>query len=238
MNRLTVIRMVSFWILGLCASIAHAGVIELEFDGFSQGRTGVYQTLDGKSMNASAGMYDMSVLSSNNVDDWLSEQSEIQAFCVELDQYLTTNTSVEYTVMSGGDFFQDANTLDMIGRLYTGFFQAVLNQTTKKQKRIYSTAFQLALWDLVYDANNPHLLADRYQMRADKNGTVRNKANEFLNGLAGIQNQFSIFVLQSDTSQDLLIVNPIPPELVPEPSTAAAVLLVGLAFIRRRTTLK
>ena len=234
MNRLAVIRSVFVLVIGLIAHTAHAGVINVEFDGFSQGRTTVYQTLDGNNMNALAGMYDMSVISANNVDDWLSEQSEIQAFCVELDQYLTTSGSVEYTVMAGADFFQDAQTLDKIGRLYTGFFQSVLAQTEDKQKRIYSTAFQLALWDLVYDAATPNLLEDRYQMRADKNGTVRAKANEFLNGLANFENQFSLFVLQSDTSQDLLIVNPVPPRLVSEPSTLAAFVLMALVFVRRK----
>lgn len=232
MNRLVVLRTIFLAITCLASTAVNAGIITVKFDGFSHGKTRVYQTLDGTSRNANAGMFDLNVVSANGVANWLAEQRELEAFCVEIDQYLTTRRNVAYKLMTGEAFFNNAKTLDMVGRLYTGFFQSVKAQTTAKNKRIYSTAFQLALWELVYDANTPDLLDDRYEMRANKNGTVRTKANEFLAGLSGVTNQYSIYVLQSDSSQDLLIVNPVPPK-VSEPTTLATLSLALLVLARR-----
>ncbi len=232
MNRLAVLRSSLLALVCLVSTSVQANIITVKFDGFSQGKMRIQQTLDGKSRNAQVGMFDLNLVSSSGVADWLAEQSEIQAFCVELDQFLTTKRNAQYTLMSGSDFFKDSKTVDMVGRLYTGHFQSVKDQTTNKSKRLYSTAFQLALWEVVYDTNSHNLTGERYQMRANRYHDVRAKANEFLASLSGITNQFSVFVLQSDTSQDLLVVSPTPPA-VSEPATIATLSLALLVLARR-----
>ena len=243
MNRLAVLRSAFLAAVCLFSASVQANIITVKFDGFSQGKMRIKQTLDGTARNAQVGMFDLDLVSSSGVADWLAEQSEIQAFCVELDQFLTTRRNAQYTLMSGIDFFSDRVTVDMVGRLYTGHFQSVKDQTTAKSKRIYSTAFQLALWEIVYDTNSHNLTGDRYQMQANRYHDVRAKANEFLASLSGITNQFSVFVLQSDTSQDLLVVSPTPPSVngqrtsetvsVSEPTTLATFTLALLVLARR-----
>jgi hypothetical protein len=134
--------------------------------------------------------------------------------------------------MSGADFFADHTTLDMVGRLYTAYFDTVKSQTTNSDKRTYSAAFQIALWELVYDAAAPNLGVDRFTNRGTRNKTERAIANKFLSSLPSVSNKFQMFVLQSDTSQDLLIVNPVPPE-VSEPATIATLSLALLVLARR-----
>lgn len=202
---------------------ASANLITVEYAGFSQGSLNVNQTLDGISRNAAAGMFDLDVLTSDV--PWITPNTSIQAFCIELDQFIITNSPVEYAVQDGDQFFNNPSQVDFIGRLYTTAFESVINQTTSENQRLFSSAFQLAMWELVYDFDAIDLLNDRFvtDSRSSRDN-VRSIADSWLSGLGGVTNNFSISVLQSDVSQDLIVAreNEIP-------VSAPPILLIALA---------
>ena len=55
-NRLVGLRLLDLIIMGMVSTAAKASLITVKFDGFSQGRTVVHQSLDGKRAYAYAGM--------------------------------------------------------------------------------------------------------------------------------------------------------------------------------------
>ncbi|MBT0586306.1 PEP-CTERM sorting domain-containing protein [Alteromonas oceanisediminis] len=224
---------------------AHAAVITVNYDGFSQGKGRISQSLDGVQRNSLAGMYDLTVKSNDHsfFEHDPNNPSGIDAFCVELDQFLTTKGDVDYNLMTGLDFFHDSHKVDQIGRLYTGFFHTLAQQTTQREQRTYSAAFQVALWDLVYDSSSPDLAEGRYQATSSSPSGVISLASNWLSKLGSITSNFNVFVLQSDTSQDLLLVNPAtnptPNASVPEPATAALfAIALGFAIHLRRKQAK
>ncbi len=211
-----------------------AKVITLEYKGFAQGSVNVNQTLDGNSRNAAAGMFDLNVLTSDV--PWINPNTSVQAFCIELDQFIITDSPIEYTLQSGDQFFNSPAQAEFIGRLYTTALESVISQTTSENQRLFSSAFQLAMWELVYDFDAIDLLDNRFvtDSRSSRNN-IRTIANSWLTGLSGVSNNFSISVLQSDASQDLIVAkeNEIP---VSTPSVAlivlASLLLLGWRFKR------
>lgn len=227
------LQFVVFMLLINVANIANASLITVSFDGFTQGGVNIKQTLDGTKRNAKAGMYSMKVVANDKQVFNFNEDDVIEAFCVQIDQFLTVNGDVEYTVMSGQSYFNNASIVNEIAKLYTGFYNDVISQASTTNKKMYSSAFQVALWEIVYDSNSVDLLSDRYQLSATKREDVRAKATSWLGQLGGITSEFDVFVLQSETSQDLLVVNPRFSTTVSEPGALGLFLLTMGLMLRR-----
>ncbi len=219
-------QILSIFLLAIClTSKLNAAVLTVEYSGFSQGSTNLNQTLDGTSRNAAAGMFDLDIINSDV--PWINQGSSIEAFCVELDQFIITNTSVQYNIQTGMDFFNNSNQVELIGRLYSSAFDSVLSQTDASNQRIYSSAFQIAMWELVYDFDAIDLVDNGYitDTRTSRD-SIRTLADSWLGNLVNVTNNYSFLVLQSDISQDLIVAkeNDIPV------STPSLIGLIALAL--------
>ena len=142
--------------------------------------------------------------------------------------YLKEGQWVSYTLKSAIDYF-DSSALNDIDRLY-GDVESGVNSGAS------SAAFQLALWEIVNEGQSGYSL-DSGDFKSWSFGSVETQAETWLDNLASDVRGFDFYVLDSDYSQDLLVMSPKPSIKVSEPGTLA-LLGVGIAAIglRRRRT--
>ena len=153
--------------------------------------------------------------------------SSFISWCVDILQYTYFGSAVnDYTVINAATMF-DAARANALGQLATQYLGSVTNTTT-------SAAFQLAVWEIVYETgSNPFTLASG-NFKASNNTNAINQANTWLGSLSGTST-YSTNVLQSGTRQDLLTFT-----TVPEPSMLAlfGIGLAGLGFAKRKQAKK
>lgn len=235
-------RMMTGLMLGsaLVASQALAAPVTLDLDytGFADGyKNGTLYDTDasngsslygGSSLGVAAGLFQFNV-SNTQGDSPITWSDTLQAFCIQTDSLLQkTNTS--YSLVTATDYFGDADQVNQVGQLYTGFHDQVTGSTS-------SAAFQLALWELINESEPGFGLTDGDFISSAFDGAAT-LADSWLSSLPGIINQFDLYVLASDVSQDLLVFKPMPPVRVPEPATIAlmalGMLAIGLRMRKRR----
>jgi hypothetical protein len=167
----------------------------------------------------------------------LATNGSFVAWCVDIFQPINFNETVnDYTLVSGVAAL-GAGRSDALGRLATLALGQVNSAAT-------SGAFQLALWELVNElAGNPlSLTANNFRAGSvTPNGSAA-KAQEWLDGLAGVnKSQYAVSVWQSPTRQDLVVFKRIPTR-VPEPGSLALVaiglLLAGYLLQGRRAQVR
>ncbi len=153
--------------------------------------------------------------------------SNFVSWCVDILQNTYFGQSVnDYTLVSAATLF-DAARATALGQLATQYLGSVTNPTT-------SAAFQLAVWEIVYETGtNPFSLAGG-NFRAFNNAGAIAQANTWLGGLSGTST-YSTNVLKSGSRQDLLTFTP-----VPEPSMLAlfGIGLAGLGLAKRKQAKK
>ncbi|MEO8311331.1 MAG: PEP-CTERM sorting domain-containing protein [Caldimonas sp.] len=155
------------------------------------------------------------------------------AWCAELTQSFSFNTSYDYTLVSGESHFGAQKATDL-SRLFTAAQGFVVDKFT-------SAALQAAIWEIIYEQGPSfNLLADM-----DTSGTFTGspddpagldafyKVNGFLLNLGSYEALARIDVLENDAHQDFLVAT------IPEPETWVLFGLglgaVGLLKRRRRS---
>jgi len=244
----------TFVAAALCAAAftANAGPVSVQWLNFAAGSQNVTvgETNAGGNISAAAGAFNV------NIDG-----ESFLTYCVELTQYASTS-ALQYTRMAGSSFFDmnytpvlgvnGAVVVERIGRLFTylGGMQVPKAVGTQYSASEVSAAIQLAVWESVYEGDNPlsvsgaqNDLTNKF-MAVSAPADVISYANLILAGAATAANQYSVSIVWYGTqpgqgAQDYLLLerNPSRSEL-PEPASLGLVALglvaAGLASRRRR----
>lgn len=211
--------MASVWALG-----ATAAPISLTYTGFTNGSQSgsIYGV---RNVGVSAGQFGFNVVDDGGVY-W---DSTVQGFCIDVTTNLVLSGSVQYNLIEADSSSRlNAQQLSLIGSLYDQRAGSLTNATN-------SAAFQLALWEILYDPGTLQLTSNGSFWASAFGGNARSVAQNWLNGLddsGSYVSSYEFWVLESPlnsagrlTTQSLLVARP---TSVPEPGTLA---LLGLGLV-------
>ena len=173
----------------------------------------------------------------------INNSNAVAAFCIEIPQGFSAsnadgspsnNGSTTYTASSLTAVF-DAATEKAISQLYAGYFDTAWNSPTFNGTT-QSTAFQLALWEIIYDGANGSLKTGDFRVfnqNLKDTNTAAGLAKSWLGSLNSAPSfdskyaGYKLLALTNPKSQDQLILVP-PPSAVPAPPGAV---LAGIGFL-------
>lgn len=208
-------------------SSANAAVVNVKFDGFevSPSKTVQIEHIDPSvPTRVNAGMYKLSVAAGSD-PSWLDlADSPIFAFCVELEQYISIGSTTAFELKKASEVL-NADSVDSIAKLLSSL--SSFSFTSDE-----SAIFQASIWELVYDQllpgdldNGNFKLVNGGSASVPDNNVYLDAANSYNGAL-----KYELYVLQSDTKQDLLVWRE-----VSAPSTIALFLVMaGLVLVRAR----
>ncbi|TVQ62058.1 MAG: hypothetical protein EA378_06230 [Phycisphaerales bacterium] len=244
MNRLTVTMLA----VAAASGVAAADTIDLAYLGTGQGRN-VRVTLDGNSQNVHAGQLRHGATNGVGNGVELAGQALV-TYCADINQ-LVSSSSTTYELVSVSLLPSPSSetTPTGMGSIRAAAIQSVYayaNDVLGGQHSdlgtsdAFATAFQLVIWELVYDydgtAGSIDLTSGAFHASRTNGsslwGDVLTHANDlFLNGVGYNLNAMSVVGLRSGTRQDQLVEMNVP--IIPTP-TAAALGLVGLGGLAAR----
>ncbi|WP_132543366.1 PEP-CTERM sorting domain-containing protein [Rhodovulum euryhalinum] len=196
-------------------AVASASTIDLDYVGQEKGAVNTYFRFLGKNMGASAGGFTFDVAGTGD---------RLLGWCVDIDHVLI-QSATPYTPNPGLFGSEVVTNLD---RLFTQHYADVVDAVS-------SAAFQVAIWELVYDGGNVSLGGGAFSLRGATPDSVEDKAADFL-VLDERAGGYLLTFLDSQASpvksQNLVTAAPAP---VPLPASAALMLagLAAFAFARQ-----
>lgn len=213
----------AFALFNVSAAV-QAAPITVQFTGFTNGSStgSIYGQ---RNVAVNAGEFSFDVLSDPAGLYW---DDTLNAFCIDVTRNLITSGPVSYVIDDASSRFS-ASQLSLLGQLHDYHAASITNGTT-------SAAFQLAVWEILYDPASLSLSNGGFHSNAF--GSARQTAQEWLNGLSadalGYVSSYEFFVLNPHApqpNQALLVSRQVPePGMLVMLSTA----LFGLALLRRR----
>jgi hypothetical protein len=208
---------------------ARAGTITAKFDGVSPGQGISYKLNGGNTQSTTAGVFDWTYVSGTN----LNNSTTFNTFCIDLTHFISTGSKYKYSVDSPigsdtqaiqGGLTSGQSTL--LSELFGKFYSSVVDNKT-------GAAFQIAVWDIVYDGGVPN---GNSPFQVTSTGAAETLALQWLNNLDPNKTA-NLLVLDSDPPKDHQNQITLAP-VVPEPSSfvlagIGVVGLMGLTWRRR-----
>lgn len=164
------------------------------------------------------------------------DSSSFVTFCLEIEQSMSFNTTMQYSVVNGATYFLDRRGDPTIADRLAQLAEYAVSHPAEIDTKEKSASLQLAVWNLVYD---------RDWSLTDPTGNFSDWSNNRWQAdtlLAGARNTtgstFEIYVLKGDTTQDFVLLKARTGASAPvdEPPNWALVLLamLGMAAARIR----
>ncbi len=149
--------------------------------------------------------------------------SDVVFWCIQLDQFFNFGNSytdyVPVPEVSG-------TVATLLGKLFTQAFASALLDTD------HSAAFQLAIWEIVYDPSSLNLSSGGFRVtQANGHTNTLSIAQNWLAHLGDFTNTYHLTFLQSPAHQDFVTFGRIFAKSVPEPHPLALIALAMLAMI-------
>jgi len=220
------------------ATAAAADTIDVKFTG--TGRGGVAKiNIDGSNKTVFAGQLHHTL--SSGTGDGANLEGDFLTFCADLTQYVTSSTET-YDV-TDIESLPDAPEFAGMGpdaaQAIAEIYQAAGgDQLAADADNALAMAFQLAVWEIVYDFDEAEGAASLdfdegdFRVKKIKNG-LASSVNDFVDDLfAAVGSGASapgLYGLASNSSQDQIVMVPLP-----APAILAATGLLGIAAVRRR----
>ena len=147
-------------------------------------------------------------------------------WCIELTQTFSFGTHfTTYTPSAASNA--------LLSQLFSAAYGGALSSTQN------SAAFQLAIWEIIYDGGNLNLNDGGFKVLDDKgHGATVATAQGYLNSVLGASASYSLNFLSESAHQDFVTADVVPTTItrVPEPGSLAlfAIALVAAGFVRTR----
>ena len=146
-------------------------------------------------------------------------------WCIELTQTFSFGT--HFTT-----YTPSVATNALLSQLFSAAFGGALSSTQN------SAAFQLAIWEIIYDGSNLNLNDGAFKVLDNKgNGATVATAQGYLNSVLAASPNYNLVFLSNPNHQDFVTANIVPTTtLVPEPGSLAlfAIALIAAGFVRAR----
>lgn len=182
-----------------------------------------------RAFESPVGPFNFNVVSNNTT---LDLGSSFRSFCADFFQDVSPNTNYTFAPVAVSDLPDvagNASKLSKVQELYDRFYDVATDAER-------GAAFQLALWEILYDPDNTNLASGNFTAIGPGNPSSIGIAQNWLNtigdgSIPDPERKWNLIGLLSNTAQDQIV-----PEANPIPAPAGVVLLVigAAGLIARR----
>ncbi|MCC7145944.1 MAG: hypothetical protein IT443_05820 [Phycisphaeraceae bacterium] len=205
-------RMILALVLGVgTAGAAQAGTVTAHLDGLV-GKSFNYK-IAGANLSVTAGMFTWTRTGGTQQG---SPSGVFHTFCIEMDQYISLGKTYTYDLIDPSQgpkpgILLGAGPMGMtkaqaIAKIWAAHYDEALTSADN------AAAFQVAVWEIVYDADT-NLFAGGFQARyASLNSSPLfvKLAHQWLCGLPNLTEMANLGALSNNKNQDQLVVIPVP----------------------------
>lgn len=197
---------------------AAATTVDLTFRGFQAGSVNATITAPSGVGGVAAGGFKMELSGSSPTETFV-------AWCIDLLTHIAPQGASRQYDLDRPDQVSDDEEAELL-RFVNKYYDLALDSAAN------SAAFQIGIWEIVYDYGSPTYLAGEGNFQVtSSDDAMLTTAYDWLGNLEGGAGNYSLTFYSRDGSQDLLAATPIP--------LPAGVLLLGtglgaLAFTRRK----